>query len=232
MSQENRLSTVLLLIALGLLIYYLSCSKSSENFDNDAMMTSQLTPVQEKIAQNFPNQPATPFLDPERDRLNSNNVPANVNESDLLFEDNNFKSAAPTTSATNSNNDLFNYGPSDLGNTGATLDEAFERPIPVDAQPDAVDINKNNVINYDAKDFLPQEINNKWFDTDFSQAKHNLNDDKLINANRFVIGINSVGQSLKNASYDIRGTIANPKFTVSPWNNSTYEPDYNIKALC
>ncbi len=29
-----------------------------------------------------------------------------------------------------------------------------------------------------------------------------------------------------------RGTIANPKFSVSPWNNSTYEPDYNIKPLC
>ena len=44
--------------------------------------------------------------------------------------------------------------------------------------------------------------------------------------------INTVGQSLKNGSHDIRGTIPNPKFSVSPWNNSTYEPDYNIKPLC
>ena len=42
-----------------------------------------------------------------------------------------------------------------------------------------VDINKNNVKNYNAKDFLPKEINNQWFDTDFSQAKFNINDDKL-----------------------------------------------------
>ena len=79
---------------------------------------------------------------------------------------------------------------------------------------------------------MPKEINNKWFDTDFSQAKYNVNDDKLINTERYVIGINTVGQSLKNASYDIRGTVANPKFTVSPWNNSTYEPDFNLKPLC
>jgi hypothetical protein len=60
----------------------------------------------------------------------------------------------------------------------------------------------------------------------------NINDDKLINTERYIIGINTVGQSLKNASYDIRGTIPNPKFVVSPWGNSTYEPDFNLKPLC
>jgi len=94
-----------------------------------------------------------------------------------------------------------------------------------------VNIN-NNVTDYNSKDYLPKEINKQWFDTDFSQAKTNIEDDKLINTERYVIGINTVGQSLKNASYDIRGTIANPKFSISPWNNSTYEPDYNIKPLC
>ena len=39
-------------------------------------------------------------------------------------------------------------------------------------------------------------------------------------------------QSLKNPTYDFRGTIANPKYNVSPWMNSTYEPDYNVKPLC
>jgi len=116
---------------------------------------------------------------------------------------------------------------------GADINIAYEAPIPSsNTVISAVDINKSNVQNYDAKDFLPKEINDQWFDTDFSQAKTNVSDDKLINTERYVIGINTVGQSLKNASYDIRGTIANPKFSVSPWNNSTYEPDYNIKPLC
>ena len=96
---------------------------------------------------------------------------------------------------------------------------------------DVVDTNKNNK-KYNAKDFLPKEINDEWFDTDFSQAKHDINDNKLINTDKYIIGVNTVGQSLKNASYDIRGTVANPKIAVSPWNNSTYEPDYNIKPLC
>ena len=96
---------------------------------------------------------------------------------------------------------------------------------------DVVDTNKNNK-KYNAKDFLPKEINDEWFDTDFSQAKHDINDNKLINTDKYIIGVNTVGQSLKNASYDIRGTVPNPKTSVSPWNNSTYEPDYNIKPLC
>jgi hypothetical protein len=127
---------------------------------------------------------------------------------------------------------VFNFTPNDTYDAGATLDNAFKNPIPESARPDVVDVNKNNVKKYDAKDFLPKEVNNQWFDTDFSQAKHNINDDKLINTDRYVIGINTVGQSLKNASHDIRGAVMVPKFAVSPWMNSTIEPDTNIKPLC
>ena len=125
-----------------------------------------------------------------------------------------------------------NYSGYDESSLGAELAGAYQLSVPAQNSLSIVDINKQNLQDYNAKDFLPKEINDQWFDTDFSQAKTNINDDKLINTERYVIGINTVGQSLKNASYDIRGTIANPKFSVSPWNNSTYEPDYNIKPLC
>jgi hypothetical protein len=45
------------------------------------------------------------------------------------------------------------------------------------------------------------------------------------------LGIDTIGNSKKNASHDIRGTIPCPKFVVSPWNNSTYEPDTNIRQM-
>ena len=126
-----------------------------------------------------------------------------------------------------------NFEPSDThAYSGASLDNAFERPVADTTDTDVVDLQKNNVKNYNAKDYLPKEINDDWFNTDFSQAKYKMNDDKLINTDKYIIGINTVGQSLKNASYDIRGAINVPKYTVSPWNNSTIEPDYNIKPLC
>ena len=120
-----------------------------------------------------------------------------------------------------------------MGNDfGTELNAAFMAPLPPGTNPEVVNFKKVNNDNYNAKDFLPKQINDEWFETDFSLAKYQLNDDKLINTERYMIGINTVGQSLKNATYDIRGTIANPKLVVSPWNNSTYEPDFNLKPLC
>ena len=128
---------------------------------------------------------------------------------------------------------IYNYEPDDPSNNEtAFLEDAFEKPVPENTKTDAIDLNRNNVKNYNAKDYLPKEVNNEWFNTDFSQAKYKSNDDKLINTEKYVIGINTVGQSLKNASYDIRGSVNVPKYSVSPWNNSTIEPDYNIKPMC
>jgi hypothetical protein len=132
----------------------------------------------------------------------------------------------------NNNEAVFNFKPLTDENNGALIDEAYKNiDVPI-LKPNDVNIRKNNVTSYNAHDFLPKEINTEWFDTDFSQAKHNISDDKLINTEKYVIGINTVGQSLKNPTYDIRGTIPNPKYAISPWNNSTYEPDYNLKSLC
>ena len=130
-------------------------------------------------------------------------------------------------------NQIHQFEPNDTqSHSGASLDNAFERPVADNTNTDVVDLKKNNVKNYNAKDYLPKEINDDWFNTDFSQAKYKMNDDKLINTDKYIIGINTVGQSLKNASYDIRGSVNVPKYTVSPWNNSTIEPDFNLKPLC
>jgi hypothetical protein len=249
MPKDNQLSTVLLLVALGLLIYYLTRPKSiiSETFaepDNKVV-----SPVSESPK----SEVATPKPDVRQDLRPEAKAKTGVNPAMLRqiiaeaekqkpkatmvespkSEAESPKSQTPKSEIRANEMDVFQFEGNDLSyEAGASLDTAFQRPIPQQARPDTVDINKNNVKKYNAKDFLPKEINDKWFDTDFSQAKYNINDDKLINTERYVIGINTVGQSLKNASYDIRGTIPNPKFSVSPWNNSTYEPDFNLKSLC
>ena len=134
-------------------------------------------------------------------------------------------------SSSNTINNIANFDPNS-DEYGTDLNNAFNNSLPANANPNTIDFKKNNVDKYNAKDFLPKEVNDEWFETDFSLAKYQLNDDKLINTEKYIIGINTVGESLKNATYDIRGTIPNPKFVVSPWNNSTYEPDFNLKPLC
>jgi hypothetical protein len=240
---NNNVATVLLLIALGVLIWYLTSSESScDEVDNEEIIIKDREnreygedrryreDTEEKKCEGFGNQNYIPF------EMNSSN--SNVSEYDKLMmsnNDNNVVSVINPSVDRTVNSDtkgFFEFSGDKDAASYAGIDDAFVAPLPAGVNPDVVDINKNNVTNYNAKDFLPKEINSAWFDTDFSQAKHTLNDDKLINTERYVIGINTVGESLKNASYDIRGTVPNPKFTVSPWNNSTYEPDYNIKSLC
>ena len=46
------------------------------------------------------------------------------------------------------------------------------------------------------------------------------------------MGANTISGSLRNGTHDIRGDIVNPKIPVSPWGNSTIEPDTNIKGIC
>lgn len=53
----------------------------------------------------------------------------------------------------------------------------------------------------------------------------------LINIYR-PVGVNTISTSLKNPSLDIRGNPANPKTVVSPFLNSSIEPDHNLRGLC
>ena len=45
------------------------------------------------------------------------------------------------------------------------------------------------------------------------------------------VGINTVGQSLRNANRQLRSDPPNPQVKVSPWNQTTIETDVNRKPL-
>ena len=175
--------------------------------------------------------------------VNNNNVPINtsINNNVHVNTPINASQNTPINASQNTpinasqNNNINNFEPADnfdLNYIGTDLNNAFSVPLTQTASSDVIDFKKQNMDNFNARDFLPKEINDEWFQTDFSLAKYQLNDDQLINSDKYIIGINTVGQSLKNATYDLRGTIPNPKYIVSPWNNSTYEPDFNLKPLC
>jgi len=91
--------------------------------------------------------------------------------------------------------------------------------------------NEDNKLKFNSGELLPKEVNNVWFETDFSHAQVNVDDSNLVVTDRYIVGVNTVGQSLKNPSYDLRAAPACPKFTVSPWQQSTIEPDFNIKNM-
>lgn len=84
---------------------------------------------------------------------------------------------------------------------------------------------------FNSKQYLPSEkyVNQQWFQV--LPEAISVKNRHLINVSH-PIGINTIGTSLRNASWDLRGTPQGPKFVVSPWLQSTIEPDTNLKSLC
>ena len=78
-------------------------------------------------------------------------------------------------------------------------------------------------------DLLPQDANSTWAQT-VPNGQGNLGDQNFLNAG-FHVGINTVGQSLRNANLQLRSEPPNPQLKVSPWLQTTIEPDVNRRPM-
>jgi hypothetical protein len=72
-------------------------------------------------------------------------------------------------------------------------------------------------------DLLPQDSNSQF--SDFNMLnKGNVVMPDLLDAG-YLIGLDTIGQTLRNANYQERSDPIIPKMNIGPWNNSTIEPD-------
>jgi hypothetical protein len=78
-------------------------------------------------------------------------------------------------------------------------------------------------------ELLPKDENSEWARLN-PMGQGDLNDVNMLSAG-YHIGINSVSSSLRNANLQIRSEPPNPQHQVSPWNNSTIQPDINRRPL-
>ena len=80
----------------------------------------------------------------------------------------------------------------------------------------------------DPKELLPKQAHNK-----FSALQPTTNDLQGVNLLQagYHIGVDTVGQSLRNANLQVRSEPPNPQGSVGPWMNSTIEPDLQRKPL-
>ena len=73
-------------------------------------------------------------------------------------------------------------------------------------------------------DMLPRDTNSEW--TQLNPAgKGDLANINLLKAG-YHIGIDTIGQTLRNANLQIRSEPPNPQWSVGPWNQSTITPDF------
>ena len=73
-------------------------------------------------------------------------------------------------------------------------------------------------------ELLPKDSNSQWAQLNPS-GKGELANINLLKSG-YHIGIDTVGQSLRNANLQIRSEPPNPQLNVGPWNNSTIESDF------
>lgn len=75
-----------------------------------------------------------------------------------------------------------------------------------------------------AEDLLPKDAaNSKWAQVN-PAGQGDVKDINLLNAG-YHIGVDTIGQSLRNPNYQLRSEPPNPRQQVSPWMQSTIEYD-------
>jgi len=80
-----------------------------------------------------------------------------------------------------------------------------------------------------SSELLPQDANSQWAQINPS-GQGSLADQNFLTSG-FHIGINTVGQTLRNANRQLRSEPLNPQVKVSPWQQTTIEPDINRRPL-
>jgi hypothetical protein len=78
------------------------------------------------------------------------------------------------------------------------------------------------------EDLLPTDSNSAW--GNINGTSMNIASPDLLRAG-YHIGLDTIGQSLRNANLQLRSDPIIPKQDVGPWNSSTIEPDFGRVPL-
>ncbi len=79
------------------------------------------------------------------------------------------------------------------------------------------------------QELLPGDPNSKWAQVN-PMGQGDISGKNFLNAGA-MIGVNTVGQSLRNANQQLRSEPPCPQVQVSIWNQTTIEPDLQRKPL-
>ncbi len=78
-------------------------------------------------------------------------------------------------------------------------------------------------------DLLPHDVNSAWAQVN-PQGAGDIQGKNFLSAGALV-GVNTIGQSLRNANYQLRAEPPNPQVQVGPWMQTTIEPDLQRRPL-
>lgn len=102
--------------------------------------------------------------------------------------------------------------------------DSSAKPVVVDVSRPVDESSPKAIAN--PNELLPTDANSQWA----ALNPVNMNQGSILNGDMlqagYHIGLDTIGQTLKNANLQLRSDPIIPKQEVGPWNQSTYEPDY------
>jgi len=125
------------------------------------------------------------------------------------------RAPAPTSDSRGPENTLSSYGNDSMGS------------VPMNAAAKPKDCYPREQLN--PKELLPQDVNSAWAAVN-PHGAGDIQGKNFLSAGALV-GVNTVGQSLRNANYQLRAEVPNPQVQVGPWMQTTIEPDLQRRAL-
>lgn len=169
-------------------------------------------------------------------------IPSSSNASNAMAEegygdysraqsDNEEEDQSPSDSAANV---LMSQNPPPGNNNAIQAAEPLgenEVPYPIQNQPNTASTPKDCFPKdqLTPQELLPADANSTWAQV-VPAGQGSVGDQNFLTAG-YHVGINTVGQTLRNANMQLRSEPPNPQVKVSPWMQSTIEPDTNRKAM-
>lgn len=205
-------------IIIGYLIYFYN-KKSTESFvDLEGGNYPEMSPPSNRTNTGYGDYANNPnnLSSSSQTKLNYENPNAVNNVSE---PSGNISCGDPKPSEPLGDNEVYtsvnNFNPNEDGPTGLSNNQYPKDCYPKDQLSPA--------------ELLPGDANSTWAQVN-PAGQGSLGDQNFLNAG-FHVGVNTVGQTLRNANLQLRSEPPNPQVKVSPWLQSTIEPDTNRKAL-
>jgi hypothetical protein len=185
-----------------------SISDLSNGTVSEGFMDAPETPMSEVSVEDVPpvvEEPEVPVVEREAIRPEGQvEEPTNV---------------APTDASSTKQADVMGVSPDDSSFAPISMDSSLEK-VPEQCFPKDI---------RDPSELLPKDKDSAWA-KNVPAGQGELSSQNFLNAGHH-LGVNTVGQSLRNANRQLRSEPSNPQVKVSPWLQSTIEPDINRRGL-
>ncbi len=245
----NTQTKILLLVFAGLVLIYLLYNGKSEHFDNTVDASRLPEVLQPAVDVNPDENPKEPSLDGSANEDLTKKFSPEAAWLESKFDGRNKAPPGEYKVMNYAQGRRGNLGPSnwdayfDSGNNviGASQTGDLDKFLPMDETNGEFAVFKTKGRSkcgsnqncdpeelFDVDKYLPQEVNSDFFE--IMPEPVSIKNRHLINITK-PLGVNTIGTSLKNASYDLRSEPANPRFVVGPWNQSSIEGNINLKPL-